>query len=260
MNLDAITLPRKANLGCGWDKREGFLNIDLHEWHKPDLVGDVTNLPELPSGHFTYLLAQDVLEHLERSKVPVALAEWARLLAPDGTIELRLPSVLHLMQLLAKPEYRPAEKATEILHLLFGTQAYTGDFHLSGFTPTLLVALMRDAGMLVCEAAIRDNWLFEVRVRKTAALTNPEEQVHQAYFEVLDRPADAGGLATFVAALNEGKITIQGVRDALRSSEEGNFIQTNPSYLVPFIGQPIGNQKSRLSAVVSNLKSRLRGS
>jgi SAM-dependent methyltransferase len=240
-------LPKKANLGCGWDKREGFLNIDLHDWHKPDVVGDITSLPDLPSGHFTYLLAQDVLEHLERSKVPTALAEWARLLAPDGLLDLRMPSVLHLLRLLAKPEYRSAENAAEILHLLFGTQAYTGDFHLAGFTPTLLVALLQEVGMLICDAAIRDEWLFEIKARKADILTDPEEQVHQAYFEVLDRPADASGLAAFASALREKKMTIEAVRDTLRDSREGSFIRTNPSFLVPFLGQTIGENGSQVA-------------
>jgi hypothetical protein len=34
-------LPRKLNLGCGWDKRDGYLNVDLHGSHDPDLVADV---------------------------------------------------------------------------------------------------------------------------------------------------------------------------------------------------------------------------
>jgi hypothetical protein len=250
----AVTLPRKANLGCGWDKREGFLNIDLHEWHHPDMVSDVTDLSQLPSGHFEYLLAQDVLEHLERSKVPVALAEWARLLGPNGVLDLRMPSILHLMRLLARPENRSADKAGEILHLLFGTQAYTGDFHLSGFTPALLVKLLRDVGLVICDATIRDHWLFEVKARKTDALADPQEQVHQAYFEILDRPADAAGLRLFATGLRDGKMTIAEIRDSLFRSNEGCFIRTNPSYLVPFIGKTIGERPSFESRVVARLR------
>src|ERR1700712_1456951 len=113
--------PRKANLGCGFDKRPGFLNIDLNDFHDPDLVGDVTSLPDLPSGHFEFILAQDVLEHLERGKAPVALSEWSRLLAPEGLRELRLPSLLDLMQMLALPSNRTPDKAAGIMHLMFGT-------------------------------------------------------------------------------------------------------------------------------------------
>ncbi|MFC0410317.1 class I SAM-dependent methyltransferase [Roseomonas elaeocarpi] len=232
-------LPRRANLGCGWDIRPGFLNIDLHGFHKPDLVGDITDLPQLPSGHFEALVAQDVLEHLERGKVPGAIAEWSRLLAPGGVIELRMPSLLHLMAMLASPEWRTPEKAAEVTHLMFGSQAYNGDYHLSGYTPALLVKLLGDAGLLVCEARVRDGWLFELRARKAAALTVPEEVVGQCYFEELHRPADAAGLAGFAAAMRDG-MTEAALRNALRGSDEAEFLRHNPSFLVPYRGQTIG--------------------
>jgi hypothetical protein len=66
-------LPRKLNVGCGYDRREGYLNVDLHAVHKPDLVADVTHLPMLPSESFDEILAQDVLEHFERAKTAPAL-------------------------------------------------------------------------------------------------------------------------------------------------------------------------------------------
>jgi predicted SAM-dependent methyltransferase len=106
------------NLGCGYDKRAGFLNVDVQSFHAPDVVADVTTLP-LPSAGFALVVAQDILEHLERQRVPVALAEWARLLAPDGVLELRVPSLLDLLGLLAAPENRPAPRAAELVALLY---------------------------------------------------------------------------------------------------------------------------------------------
>ena len=70
--FDPAAHPARLNLGCGYDRREGFLNVDLHAFHDPDLVGDVRSLPALPSGRYTEIVAQDVLEHLERADGPVA--------------------------------------------------------------------------------------------------------------------------------------------------------------------------------------------
>ncbi len=226
-------LPRKANLGCGFDKRPGFLNIDLNDFHEPDLVGDVTSLPDLPGGYFEFILAQDVLEHLERGKAPLALLEWSRLLAPGGVLELRLPSLLDLMQMLAWPSNRPAAKAAEIMHLLFGTQAYSGDFHLSGYTAELLADLLAAAGLLVCKAAIRDQWLFEVSARKTDELTEDLEFVHHSYFTILGRPVDPDGAAAFVGQLGSGQITRGELLDSLANSEEARFMRLHPRYLWP---------------------------
>jgi Methyltransferase domain len=80
-------LPRRLNLGCGWDHREGYLNVDCYERHQPDLIADISNLPMLPSGYFEEVLAKDVLEHFERTRTDTILAEWARLLSPDGHLE-----------------------------------------------------------------------------------------------------------------------------------------------------------------------------
>src|SRR5436305_10596227 len=84
-------LPRRLNLGCGWDHRDGYLNVDCYERHEPDLIADISNLPMLPSGYFEEVLAKDVLEHFERTRTDTILAEWARLLSPDGHLVLELP-------------------------------------------------------------------------------------------------------------------------------------------------------------------------
>ena len=83
--LDLDALPRRMNLGCGWDHRDGYLNVDFQDFHHPDLVADVRNLDMLPAAWFEEIIAQDVLEHLERTEADAALAEWARLLAPGGS-------------------------------------------------------------------------------------------------------------------------------------------------------------------------------
>ena len=59
---------KKVNLGCGFDKRKEYLNVDLNDFHSPDLVADVTKLEMLPENHFEEVLAIDILEHIERTK------------------------------------------------------------------------------------------------------------------------------------------------------------------------------------------------
>jgi len=225
-------LPKKANVGCGFDYRGGYLNVDLHERHKPDLVADVTHLPMLPDAHFDEILAQDVLEHFERAKTAPALAEWSRLLAPEGVLHVRVPSLFGMFELLARPDYRNAEKAEEIIHLMYGTQAYTGDYHLAGFTVATLDAHLRRAGLLVCEAAVEHGWLFDVRARKTDRLASDREFVHGAYFSILGRPADTQGLADFETALASGRLSRGALEETLRNSEEAHFAAANPAYLV----------------------------
>lgn len=115
------------NVGCGYDHRQGYLNVDFHAVHKPDFVADVTALPMLSSESFDEILAQDVLEHFERAKSGPALQEWARLLVSDGILHVRVPSLFGMFELLAPPEHREPAKAEEIIHRMYGTQACNGD-------------------------------------------------------------------------------------------------------------------------------------
>lgn len=182
-------MPKKVNLGCGYDVRPGYLNVDMHERHGPDLVADITKLDMLPSGYFEEVVAQDVLEHLERHKVEPALAEWSRLLADGGVIHVRVPSLMNMFDMLRQPENHPCEEAEKVVHLMYGTQAYTGDYHLSGFTGPMLNTYLNRAGLRVVHASVMHGWLFDVRAKKGDDLTDLEF-VNEAYFRILGRPVE----------------------------------------------------------------------
>jgi len=230
-------LPRKLNLGCGFDYREGWLNVDLQSMHDPDLIADVTALPMLDGGAFEEILAQDVLEHFERAKTGVALAEWSRLLRPNGVLQLRVPSLFGMFELLARPDRRDPEQAEEVIHLMYGTQAYTGDYHLAGFTAATLARHLTNAGLLVCEAQIKDEWLFDVKARKATQLPNDHEFLHYAYFTILHRPADPVGLEGYLMAMSSGEMDRERVVESLVQSEEARLLENYPAYLVSHLQQ-----------------------
>src|SRR6516225_5520478 len=103
LNLRAPVF-KKLNLGCGWDLREGYINVDFQPFHNPDLVADVRDLSSLPSGWFEEIVAQDVLEHLPRLDTLRTLAEWNRLLCLGGFLHLRMPNIIGLAELLVDPD------------------------------------------------------------------------------------------------------------------------------------------------------------
>lgn len=79
----------RLNLGCGNKKMEGFINIDLNPNVKPDIIGSVLNLSEFEDNSVDEIVAECVLDHIERKDCLVALKEWYRVLKPKGKLLIR---------------------------------------------------------------------------------------------------------------------------------------------------------------------------
>jgi SAM-dependent methyltransferase len=90
-------LPRKLNVGCGRDIREGWVNIDGAELPGIDFTVDLDDcaavpLP-LPDGHFEMLEMSHVLEHL-RNPLPLMQELW-RVAAPGARLHVKVPHAGH---------------------------------------------------------------------------------------------------------------------------------------------------------------------
>jgi predicted SAM-dependent methyltransferase len=88
----------KLNLGCGFDKREGWLNADGFAGCEPDLLMDIEATPwPLDSDAFEHVLMKHVLEHVgETFEVFAAvMRELHRVTEPGGLVEIHVPHVRH---------------------------------------------------------------------------------------------------------------------------------------------------------------------
>lgn len=213
-------LPRRLNVGCGYDIRPGYLNVDSGDWHKPDFIADITDLHMLPGGHFEAIVAQDVLEHIGREKQVSALTGWGRLLAPDGVLTVRVPSLYDMAMLARHPDFQTEERQHHLVNMAYGTQAYPGDFHLCGYTTWTLAGHGREAGLIVVRASLRDEWLYDVDFRRAEAAERLDdtEWLHHTYFTDLHRCADPGGLDYWLGALKAGQSRMH-VRASMRAAE-----------------------------------------
>ena len=164
--IDYLQYPRKLNLGCGFDIRSGYLNVDFQDFHNPDLVADIRKLDMLPSGFYEEITAQDCLEHFPRSDTEPALAEWSRLLKTGGHLKLRVPDLIGLLKLFSWESKQSVEDQKVLVQCLYGTQAYNGDWHLTGFTQILLEHYLEKAGFNNIQFERKDHWLFEVTCQK----------------------------------------------------------------------------------------------
>lgn len=88
----------KLNLGCGFDKREGWLNVDNFPECEPDRTLDIEQVPwNLPTDGFEYVLMKHVLEHVgaQFDGFAAVMRELYRITQPDGIVEIHVPHVRH---------------------------------------------------------------------------------------------------------------------------------------------------------------------
>lgn len=157
-------IPDRINVGCGYDHKPGFLNVDISPDCKPDLLLQDNDFSSLPKRHFNELVAVDVLEHIPRAQTMSALLEWADLLKVGGKMTLETSSILGVAKMLmALPRFEHQYGWTICL---FGNQVHPGDFHYTGFTETTLRTYILSAGFEIHSFVERDNWLFRLEASR----------------------------------------------------------------------------------------------
>lgn len=124
----------KLNLGCSTKKREGFINIDINQYVKPDLVLDLNLLPyPFNADSVDYIYSAQFIEHLEIHLIDF-LREAYRILKPEGTLEIILPNMFSLRNR---------------IKFLFGTISSSPEWsphHIKLVHPGYLVGLLRHIG------------------------------------------------------------------------------------------------------------------
>ena len=90
----------RLHLGCGPDKRDGWVNVDVNGRFAPDLMSSADHLPMLEDSSCAIIEACHLFEHLTLAQAKAALGEWRRLLAPGGELHLELPNLARCVELI----------------------------------------------------------------------------------------------------------------------------------------------------------------
>jgi ubiquinone/menaquinone biosynthesis C-methylase UbiE len=158
-------MPRFINAGCGYPGHSTLptlfrnwqeIRIDLDPAVSPDLVASITDLGRVPDGAVDALWSSHCLEHLHIHDVGKALAEFRRVLAPDGFLCLLVPDLQAAARAIIDDQpdlvlyQSPAGPVTPHDMIYgFGPAIARGNFHMahrSGFTPSSLGQRIVDAG------------------------------------------------------------------------------------------------------------------
>lgn len=204
--------PTKLNIGCGFDKKLGFLNVDIDPSCNPDVLLDRDgSLEHLPRNYFDYILARDVLEHFPRSESLRNLLLWNELLTFDGNLKIVTTDILSVAaKMNHKKEFAEHYGWTICL---FGNQVQHGDFHHTGFTDITLEVMLSAAGFDVVSKEFIDEWCFDWTMKKTeswqAFLKEQEkssdlEFLKNTYEHVFLRTLDEQGKTHFLSLLKQG--------------------------------------------------------
>lgn len=85
----------KINVGCGWECKEGWLNVDNTEkWQRvnyPLTYMDATVKWPYEDDTFEYALSEHMIEHVPEEKGLVMLKEALRTLKPGGVMRVSCP-------------------------------------------------------------------------------------------------------------------------------------------------------------------------
>lgn len=101
-----VLAAERLHIGCGGERIEGWLNVDLQELPGVDVVCDVTE--GLPFEGVKRIFAEHFLEHLRVDDALDFLCEAHRVLVPGGIIRLSTPNLDWLMVCLYRID-EPAE-------------------------------------------------------------------------------------------------------------------------------------------------------
>ena len=134
--------PLMLNLGCGRDIRVGFINIDLFSDDPRVVYMDIRKL-EFEDNLADFILASDILEHFSHRDVENVLAEWVRVLKPNGEIIVRSPS----LRLQANAYLRGDWDAAVASYMIYGGQTNPGDYHCVGFDEKSIASLFEKVGL-----------------------------------------------------------------------------------------------------------------
>lgn len=175
------------NVGCGpLGRMHGFAGFE--DWHEvrldidasvqPDVIGTMTDMSAVPSGSINAIVSSHNIEHLYPHEVPLALAEFLRVLKPDGLVLITCPDLQSVCAQVAKgalasPLYESPAGPISALDILYGHRGAmaAGNLYMAhrcGFTMQVLADTLQACGFSKSVGRARpeqfDLWILASRL------------------------------------------------------------------------------------------------
>jgi GT2 family glycosyltransferase/predicted SAM-dependent methyltransferase len=136
----------KINLGCGTAQYSGYLNIDLDETSKYDIISGISDLSFLKDGSCSEIRALHVLEHINPFDLYKTFDEWIRILKPSGKIVIEVPNLRTCFEEFNKET--DLFNKHQILTMVYGANELGPLYkHMYGYDETTLRAELSNKGL-----------------------------------------------------------------------------------------------------------------
>ena len=134
----------KLNLGSGSAKLDGFINIDINEANKPDVVCDILKGLPYETSSISEVTLFHTIEHIEKYKHKSLFIEIRRVLTPDGIFVVTYPEFSKIAQNWLDNKYgdRDFWEAT-----IYGRQLFKEDYHVCAIDSDALRVAMKESGL-----------------------------------------------------------------------------------------------------------------
>ena len=99
--------PLKLNLGCGDIVFPGWVDVDLEDLRKANVVWNLTDRFPLSDGSRSLIYSEHVMEHFSVEDGLKIFRECRRLLVPGGVLRTAMPSLEYCVESYARDSWRP---------------------------------------------------------------------------------------------------------------------------------------------------------
>ncbi len=171
------------HVGCGPKRKDrstpGFqgeqwteVRLDIDPSVSPDIIGTMTDMSAVATASMDAIFSSHNIEHLYPHEVPAALAEFKRVLKPDGVAVITCPDLQSVCALVAQdkllePAYTSPAGPIAPLDILYGHRPHMarGNLYMAhrcGFTLKVLTGSLKAAGFAAVVAARREHPFYDL--------------------------------------------------------------------------------------------------
>lgn len=188
------------HVGCGAKRKDrttrGFntpdwteIRLDIDASVQPDVIGTMTDMTAVASESVDAIYSSHNIEHLYPHEVPLALAEFIRVLKPDGFFVVTCPDMQSVCALIAEdkltePAYTSPAGPIAPLDILYGLRSSMarGNLYMAhrcGFTQKVLTGTLQSSGFKTVASMARGRAPFFDLFALASKSERPESEMRE---------------------------------------------------------------------------------